>query len=298
MSTLGPLFVVVCLLLCAGCGGGAKSWPEPPPDVQQVIRAQGLLRLGAPAQALEAIETFIGEHPDDVWAHRVAQDAMLALGRRDEVLERYGNLRTEQPESAAMAYLMGRILLPDTDAARPQFEASKRLDPTFPWAIVGLSRLEVIRGDMFRAIQLQTEELDALPRDPDLWMNLGFLCLDLQLLRDSQKAFRNSLDARPWDPRTLGGLGQALGQLGQDQEAELFLRRALTNDPSRTDLMGSLAHVLYERGDLEAAWEVINLQQEVDGTANPALVWRLELALQRTLPPVAILGPEYLRNQP
>jgi len=260
-----------------------------------VIHAQGLLRLGAPEEALVLVEQRIAQAPGDVWAHRVAQDAMLALGRRDEVVQRYRTQREQQPDDAATAYLMGRILLPDADAARPHFEASHQLDPTFPWAIVGLSRLEVIRGDMFQAIQLQNEELEALPRDPDLWMNLGFLCLDLQLLRDSQKAFRNSLDARPWDPRTLGGLGQALGQLGQDQESELYLRRALAADPSRTDLMGSLGHVLYERGDLEGAWEVIALQQEVDGTASTALVWRLELALERTMPSVAILGPDYLR---
>lgn len=287
-----PLLALGALLL-AGCGA-----PQPPDQApepfQDVIRAQGLLRLGDPVGALELATTRL-EGETALWAHRVTQDARIALGDEGGVQREYRELADADPESALLAYLAGRALLPDDDLARPYFERAVEADPGFAWGHIGLARLEVLRGDMFRAIVQHREQLESNPRDPDLQMSLGFLCLDLRLLRDASKAFRVALDGRPWDPRILGGLGQTLGQLDRGDEALTHLRRALAIDPSRTDLMAAEAYVLFREGNYEDAWSTVILQQEVDGSADELLVARLSAKLDRSLPHVAPLGPVHLR---
>ena len=286
-----PLALTVLFWGPQACRGDAPS--TPPATEQAVIRAQGLLRLGDPAAALAATEAIAEQHPSHVWCHRVAQDALIALDRSDEVRLGYLDLQRQNPDSAAHAYLAGRAVLPDADAARPLFETAVQLDPDFAWGHVGLAQLEVLRGDLFRAIVIHRDELGR-GNDPDLQMSLGFLCLDLRLLRDAQKAFNAALAERPWDPRLLGGLGQTLGQLGNHEEAITQLERALAVDPSRTDLMGALAFVHYQRGDLHDAWEVSVLQAEVDGSVDPFLVWNLERRTGQSMPQFATLGPRYL----
>ncbi len=259
-----------------------------------MIHAQGLLRLGDPVGALDAVAVVLDEQGTHLWAHRVAQDALIALDRREQTVQTYLELTAEYPDEAAFAYLAGRILLPDGAAARPHFEAAVQLDPTLAWGHVGLAQLEVLDGDMFQAIQIHRVALEARPDDADLQMSLGFLTLELRLLRDAQAAFRRALRGRPWDPRLLGGLGQTLGQLDSHTEAIEVLELALAIDPSRTDLMGSLAFVYYSQGDLEAAWQTCRTLQEVDASADPHLKWALEAELDRTMPHFAVLGPRYL----
>lgn len=285
---LGGLFLASC---------GPRPLDDsirPPPAEASVIHAQGLLRLGDPAGALDEVAVVLDDQGTHLWAHRVAQDALIALGRREQALQTYLDLTAEYPEEAAFAYLAGRVQLPDRDAARPHFEDAVRLEPTLAWGHVGLAQLEVLDGDMFQAIQIHKTALDARPDDADLQMSLGFLTLELRLLRDAQAAFRRALRERPWDPRLLGGLGQTLGQLDSHGEAIEVLELALAIDPSRTDLMGSLAFVYYSQGDLEAAWRTCQTQQEVDASADPHLKWALEAELDRTMPHFAVLGPRYL----
>lgn len=293
MALLPWLLLSLPLLLLNGCGPTPAGSGEPPEAFRDVIHAQGLLRLGDPEGALAAAEGR-REGEAALWAHRVVQDALIALGRDAEARSRYLRAAEEQPDSALFAYLAGRIVLPDAEAARPWFEAAVELDPDFAWGHIGLAHLEVLRGDMFQAIVMHQAQLERLPGDPDLQMSLGFLCLDLRLLRDAQRALRVALDRRPWDPRVQGGLGQALGQLDRGTESLDMLGRALAIDPSRTDLMGAQAYVFFREGRYEESWSALIQQNEVDGSADPVLAARLATRLDRTLPQVAPLGPVHL----
>ncbi len=294
-----PLALLAIPLAVAVAGsiacGTAEPPADPPPPFQDLIQAQGLLRLGDPEGALALAETRL-DGETALWAHRVVQDSLLALGRDREVRERYLALSEANPDSAEFAYLAGRILLPDAEEARARFERAVDLDPGLAWGHIGLARLEVLRGDMFQAIVMHREQLDPRPRDPDLQMSLGFLCLDLQLLRDAQRAFAVALDLRPWDPRIQGGMGQTLGLLDREEESLVYLRRALELDPSRTDLMAAEAYVLFRAGHHEEAWDVVVRQSEVDGSADPLICARLEAKLGRPLPQVVPLGPMHLRQ--
>jgi len=291
------LLVLFAALLLCGCATPPAEWPPPPVPEQLVIRAQGLNRLGDPAAALAELEMVFEIDPDHLWAHRVRQDALIASGRSREARELYLAMAGERPQSAQFAYLAGRILLPDSDAARPYFEQSLLLDPSFAWARIGLAQLQVIRGDLFRAVRIHVEDDDVLDEAPDLQMSLGLLYLQIGLVRDAQRALELALQHRPWDPRIHAGLGKVNTELGRDQEAIQHLVVALEIDPSRTDLMGALARIHYERGDLDRAWEVCVHHQEVDGTAEPRLVWNLEAATGRTMPHFAVLGPHALDRE-
>ena len=283
-------------LWCAtSCGLAPPGSVDPPENFEDVILAEGLWRLGDPAAALALAETRT-EGETALWAHRVVQDSLVALGRVREAHARYEELADLYPDDPMFSYLAGRIALPDAEQARPLFERALEADPDFAWGHIGLARIEILRGDKFQAIVAHREQLERRPDDPDLQMSFGFLCLDLRLLRDATRAFQQGAALRGWDPRILGGLGQALGQLENDEESLLYLRRALDIDPSRTDLMAAESFVLYRAGRYDEAWEVMARQQAVDGSVDPLLAWKLELQLEREIPQVAILGPLHLRR--
>jgi len=255
------------------------------------------VRLGDPVQALDEVEVVLASEPGHLWAHRVRQSAMTAAGRAEEAQQEYLALAKQHPQQAQYAYLAGRVLLPDVAAARPYFEECVRLDPEFAWGHVGLAQLEVMRGDVFQAIRIHEEAGEQLAEDTDLQMSLGLLYLQLRLLRDAQRAFDTALRQRPWDPRIHAGLGKVHTQLGREHKAIEHLELALSLDPSRTDLMGVLARVHYDIGDVDRAWEICVHHQEVDGSTDPWLVWNLEAITGHTMPQFAILGPLYLDGE-
>ena len=265
--------------------------PEPE---EAVIRAAGLLRLGGTEAALAEIEEVLARHPDHLWAHRVKQDVLADAGRSDEAHRIYLAMARERPDQAQYAYLAGRVLLPDPEASRPHFEESVRIDPDFAWGYIGLAWLEVLRGDLFQAIRIHEEAAERLREDASLHLSMGTLYLRLRLPRESKRAFEIAMQERPWDPQLHAGLGRIHAQMEREAEAIEQLEIALSLDPSRTDLMGVLARVHYDRGEPESAWEVCVHQQEVDGSADPLLVWNLEAITGHTMPQFAALGPRYL----
>ena len=287
------LFVLATQLLC-GCAHSEVECPRPPTTDQAVIRAQGLLRLGDPQASLAEIEEVLAAEPEHFWAHRVRQDALLASDRAEEARDQYLALALERPQQVQYAYLAGRVLLPDADVARPYFDECLRIDPDSAWGYIGLARLEVIRGDMFQAIRIHEEAAERLADDPDLQLSLGTLYLQLRLPREAQRAFDKVLRERPWEPQLHAGLGRIHAQLERNVEAVEQIETALSLDPSRTDLMGVLARVHYDNGDPDRAWEVCVHQQEVDGSADPWIVWNLEAITGNTMPQFAALGPRYL----
>lgn len=293
---LAPLALPILLAAC-----DPAEAPSQPAEEAACLEAEGLRRLGDPDGALARAEAILGGTPDSLCAHRAIQSALLDLDRADEARARYLELQRQHPRDAAYAYLAGRAELPDAEAARPWFERCAELDPDSAWCTIALARLEVLAGDRFEALQMHRAALDDEERDPvqelDLQLSAGFLYLELRLLRDAERSFAAVLSERPWDPMALGGMGQVQSLLGRDQEAIETLERAVAVDPSRTDLIGSLALARYGVGDLDGAWRAVTLQQEIDGSASPLLVRRLERELGRSMPVTVVLGPYYLTHE-
>jgi len=296
-SPRGHVALLALLALLSACDRADVEIPRPPAEAQACLDADGLRRLGDPAGALARAEAALDQYPASIPVHRVIQDALRDLGREDEALERYRQLHWQQPDEPSSLYLLGRAELPDDGAARPHFEACIALDPAFAWCTLALARLEVLEGDRFGALEIYRAALDGGRSQPELYLGAGFLYLDMRLLRDAERAFQAVLDERPWDTWALGGLGQVEGLLERDQLATELLERALANDPSRTDLLGTLAYVRYQAGDPEGAWDALALQQEIDGSADPLLIWKLERTLQREMPHTVVLGPYYLTER-
>jgi tetratricopeptide (TPR) repeat protein len=291
------LFALLVLITSLCACDRTDEIPRPPAENQACIDADGLRRLGDPAGALALAETALVQYPASIPVHRVLQDALRDLGREEETRERYQQLHRQHPDDPSFLYLLGRTEFPDDAAARPHFDACLAVDPAFVWCTIAEARLEAIGGDRFGALQILREAIDGGRGEPELFLSAGFLYLDMRLLRDAERSFQAVLDVHPWDSMALGGLGQVETLLGRDLEATELLERALSIDPSRTDLLGTLAYVRYETGDLEDAWDTLALQQEIDGSADPMLIWKLEGALQREMPFTVVLGPYYLTER-
>jgi len=291
-----PAFVLsLTLLSLPGCVP-TEEIPLPPDEIRACYEADGFRRLGDPATALARAEELVAGDPGLLPAHRVVQDAMVDLGRIEEARARYVEAAADRADDPAAAYLAGRAMIPDADAARDHFEQCRDRDPDFAWCTIGLARLEVLEGDLFGSVQLHREHLERDAQQADLHLSVGTLYLEMRLLRDAQRSFEAALALHPWDTTAMGGLGQTLGLMGRYQESTALLERALEIDSSRTDLLGSLAYVRYQDGDLEGAWEAITSQQEIDGSADPLLVWKLQRALEREMPFTVVLGPYHLQR--
>jgi hypothetical protein len=76
------------------------------------LAARAWLRVKNPAQAARFSELLVTRHPEDVSAHRLHQDLLLAAGRLREARLRYDELAAARPKSVAFALLKARLAEP------------------------------------------------------------------------------------------------------------------------------------------------------------------------------------------
>lgn len=207
----------------------------------RVALADALSRLGRHADAERALATPLASHPADV----------RLLATRATVLERQG--RAAEAIGALRAARDGR------ERAGARADAA---DLTAALAEV------LVRADRAReAIDELRAALAASPRDAGLLYALG-AAYDRSGQREAAIAeMRALLVLRPDHPEALNFVGYALAEQGvRLDEAERLVRRALELRPRSGHVLDSLGWVLFRRGEVSRAVEVL---ERADALAGP-----------------------------
>lgn len=138
--------------------------------------------------------------------------------------------------------------------ARKRFEEALTLDPEHEDALAGLGEVLLKFGQTEAGMQAfeRTIEL-GYEDDVDLMLQIGRALFREGYVEASLPYFERAIQQAEDSAEAVACIGYAQHRLGNDVEAMIALRRALTIDPSFAEARVYLANLLYDGGDLDGA---------------------------------------------
>lgn len=254
------------------------------------LKAQLLLKLQRPGDAVAPARRAAELDPDCPVAHSYLAEALHAAGRLPEAqaawteaLERapfepafhlnlgallrdLGQAATAercfrraielQPDFALAYRNLGEALADrrDDDGAFAAFGKAHEIDPTDPTALIREGDLALQRRQFPRAERAYRAALDVAPHQADAWYGLGEACRFLRRPDDAERAYRQAIELRPAHAAAHTALGIVYFDRGDAAEAERLYRRAIELNPREAAPYHNLGNLYREaRGDLDAA---------------------------------------------
>jgi tetratricopeptide (TPR) repeat protein len=259
------------------------------------------------AQFSSAIEQLEKVTNPDLQALQLLADCNLTLGENKKVIELLKPLQRSDPDSLAIAYMLGMALIRDGQAAEGKLvidqilkhgdsaearllmgttkfgandyagaladlKRAVELNPNLPdaHAYYGLALLGT--GDQQRARQAFQQELEINPNNFDANLRMGFL---LRLDEDYAAAkpyLTRALEVRPGDFGARFQIASLEMALGQAEKAEADLVSIVREAPNFTEAHVTLATLYYRQ------------KRKADGDRERAIAERLRAAEQATEP--------------
>ena len=234
-------------------------------------RAHALYNEGHYDEALQLLREGLARYPSAVELHVGAGYARLA---RDEFLW-----------------------------ARRSFEEALTLDPEHEDALAGLGEVLLKFGQVDAGLKAYERTIElGFEDDVELMLQIGRALFREGYVENSLAFFSRAVQHAEDSAEAVACIGYAQHRLGNDVEAMVALRRALTIDPQFAEARVYLANLLYDAGDLDAAlvefeatspedhwdelgiWRLIELKKSVyklkdhDGELKPWEARLVELA--------------------
>jgi tetratricopeptide (TPR) repeat protein len=140
-----------------------------------------------------------------------------------------------------------------TDKAMPYLQTAVASDPQNPALQVELGNLFVLQGDLPSAQAAYQKAIDLSPNNPVYWRILAEFALknDIQLRELALPAARQAVTLAPDDPIGLDLLGQVFFMLSDQDSAQRFLLRALSENPQYLPAHLHLGMSYLMQGNLE-----------------------------------------------
>lgn len=193
------------------------------------LAARAWLRVKNPAQAARFSELLVTRHPEDVSAHRLHQDLLIAAGRLRDARMRYDELAASKPKSVAFALLKARLAEP-----RAQLDAFKEVMLRFyddPAANRAFARVLFAWERPAEALPLLDEARQKEPESvEDLELRVRVLLSQSRVGDASNEVRRYGQDAnhRGWDFAVLAG---RLAQVAGPDRSQYVTRDFLPAEP-------------------------------------------------------------------
>lgn len=272
----------------------AERYPEAKQRFEQLLDLGGRTQearyyLGRIAEARErpeaAIEWYDQVRDGDYLMDAQVRSARLraGLGEMQAARRQLHGMRVRNPELAAQLYVIEGELL--VEAGEPQQamdlyssvleETPDNAELLYARALLAekLGRLELTEQDLRRVLELEPDHAHALNA-------LGYTLADrTERYSEALIYIEKALALKPEDPAILDSMGWVHYRLGNLEQAERYLRRAL-EQVQDGEIAAHLGEVLWQQGRRDEAREVWEAAREA-GSDNPVL----ERTLQRFLNP-------------
>jgi tetratricopeptide (TPR) repeat protein len=147
-----------------------------------------------------------------------------------------------------------------------------RDNPDHPEALNLLGTLASKAKNHGVAIECLTKAVEAQPKNVFYRNNLGYCLNAAHKAREALPHFQKAIAANPRMVEPLVGLGSAHRLLGEGEEAEKILRRAMQLAPEKTRIRSTLAEVLIDLGKIKEAAEIFRSILAGDPKNIPAIV--------------------------
>lgn len=149
-----------------------------------------------------------------------------------------------------------------------------------------LSNALVQNGDTEAGVRILEELYKAMPGDPGLNNDLGYLYADLgRNLEQAEKMIRIALEAQPENPAYLDSLGWVLFRLGRNEEALEAMLKA-NSDPEYRDAtllehQGDIHQALGQEKEARELWQQALQVEKDSAAAGKDIIERLEQKLKQ-----------------
>ncbi|MFW6200521.1 MAG: tetratricopeptide repeat protein [Gemmatimonadota bacterium] len=222
---------------------------------------------------------FLSSEEYDEQAHRLYDN-----GDYEGALEMLKEGLSLYPNAVELCVGLGyaRLAREEYAWARRAFERAMILDPAHEDALVGMGETLLRFGEKKRGMRLFRRVMEmGYDDDVELMLSMGRALYREHMYAQARDVFAKAAAGRPDSAEATAALGYSLHRLGDDVGSGRQIRRALRLDPDLHEARVYLAHLLYDRGDWEAAlreFEQVPPQYHWDSLA----VWRV-IELKRAL---------------
>jgi len=288
------IMIIILLMLSASAVsafGAASETPQTPDDL--VRQGWRLLDRGLNVEALKVFQEAMKAAPDaiNVDAHRGYQDAMIALGKKDELLDEYQKMTEEKPDSAAVCYLYSR-LLDDPDEEKDWLEKAKALDDKFPYTYYGLSLQESDAGDKESAEKDLRRAIELKPDFAHAYRALGMLYVGAGKPDDAEKLYLEAAKNLPKEAFPHSYLCDIYELKGNYDSALEQINAAIALADDRPDFYVRKAEILVAKGDKAEAINTLRKICELEPTLFEARD-AYKIAADMTTPKLGFEDPAY-----
>lgn len=171
------------------------------------------------------------------------------------------------PESVTTNVLMGIYWQRQNqyDQALQYILTASELEPENPMLHAELGRVMAKLGDLDGAKERYEHAIEIIPQDPIYWRLLAEFSIyyQLDIRHIALPAARQSVILSPNDPQSLDVIAQTLIVLGDDLNAERYLRQALEIDSEFAPVHMHLGIIYMNQGDVDQARLQFDLAKEI-----------------------------------
>jgi tetratricopeptide (TPR) repeat protein len=237
------------------------------PESSDLHRVLGLAHAAAKQyeKSLSELRTASRLNPRDERARLALADVLVVSGNLDAAMEVLRETIREIPQSAEAHWQQGRL-----DQARADAGAVRAFERAAAMPVVaGLGRLYAIVGqahhaqfDVAAAAAAYRVRIRLTPNDRDAHIDLAEVDRAQDKLDDALVELLAAALLDPSYAKTFGLIGQVQAAAGRDDEAVIMLRRAVTLDSALLDARYALSRALLRLGRTdEAAAELRAFEQ-------------------------------------
>lgn len=253
----------------------------------RVSLASFLSRAEKIDKAAEVLSDAIAADPEDAQRYLLLTQLLASRKSPDAAMEQLQTFIAQKPEMPELRMALVKLYLTNQqkDKARQLLEQiidRQKLEPAGLKARVTLAQLLASESmDDERVPDLLKQVLDENPRDNEALLLKGRIAAYRKDYIDAVNDFRSVLRDQPNNAEVLRFL--ALAHLGNnDNELALdVLRRGVESNPESSLLRLSLAQLLTQSGDTDAALEQVDAILKVDSTNQQALENKFSLLARK-----------------
>lgn len=238
-----------------------------------LLRARLKLSLGEAEDVANAMESFLGEHPDDVQAQLLLVDAYRASGNlnaAEAVLKQ--SARTSGSDFRPHLF-MGMILRSkgDNAAARKAFDDAQRLAPDNLLVTLQLAALDVVEQDLPSAKMRVDGQLARNPSSAGAHYLSAAVADEQRDWQQAEQALLRAIDLESDFLAAYGLLIRVYVEAGKMDEAAEQLRQFIAGNPDNVPALMQLGAIYQETGRNEEARDCYERINRLDSSFAPAL---------------------------
>jgi tetratricopeptide (TPR) repeat protein len=279
MSKSNALTILVLGLMLSACGGAQRK-------VSQYDLGQLMLKNGKAEEAIKAFQRSLALDPEDPTPRHALAEQYYAKGWRAQAMqewEKAWELSSTDPafyagegkpvrsaawiadgiesHKAAQERLLAFYLEDAETAAKESrwaesaaaFKRVCELDPAHVKAWPGWAKAAKKLGQKDVAYEAWKKSSLLLPKEADIYKELGYAAYGLQKLNEAEAAFRRYGALNPDDPKGYNNQGTVLAELGKFGEAQAAFDRALQIEKDMIPALNGKGTAYYYEKDYDKA---------------------------------------------